>query len=90
MSCFLPPRAPCQQAQLQVHTEPHLATFVHGVSIRCLGIHVSDRLEQQLGDLHALLPGEGGCDVERGQGLQLQRKWGKGETRSAARQARLG
>lgn len=80
--------APHQQAKLQIQTEPHLASFVDVILVSRLGIHVSDGMEQQLRDLDALLPRKRGCDVERGQRLQLRRKCGEGETQSAARQVR--
>lgn len=78
-------RSLCQQAKLQIQPEPHLASFVDVVLVSRLGIHISDGVEQQLRDLDTLLPRKRGCDVERGQRLQLRRKC---ETQSAARQVR--
>ena len=54
--------------------DAHLALLVHVILVGRPGIHVGDGVEQQLRYLDALLPREGGRDVERGQGPQLQRK----------------
>lgn len=54
--------------------DAHLALLVHVILVGRPGIHVGDGMQQQLRYLDALLPGEGGRDVERGQGPQLQRK----------------
>ena len=54
--------------------DAHLSLLVHIVLVGRPGIHVGDGVEQQLRYLDALLPREGSCDVERGQGPQLQGK----------------
>lgn len=52
----------------------HLAQSVHIVLVSCPGVHIRDGVEQQLCYLDTLLPGKGSCNVEGGQGHQLQRK----------------
>lgn len=54
----------------------HLDPSVHVVLVGGPGIHICDGVEQQLCYPDALLPRKGGCNVEGGQGPQLQRKRG--------------
>lgn len=65
-----PPRAP---ALPPARETAHLVSPVHVVLVGRPGVHVRDRVQQQLCYLDALRPGEGGSDVEGGQGPQLQR-----------------